>query len=180
MTLVTMPVLSGSVDAVRAMRMRRASTTLFVAVALLLNHLASAQTANEVVRWTTHVDTARRLRSGQTIWVSLVAEIEPGWRVYAMTQTRNGPSALAITVPPNPAFREAGRAIGPKAFLTYDSTFQMPVEFYKVTATFRVPLVIDSDSDNPHLQGNSDVRFQACSDRLCLLPTTVHVPLRES
>jgi thiol-disulfide isomerase/thioredoxin len=50
-------------------------------------------------------------------------------------------------------------------------------EFYQHSVNFDVPLVVDPAANSGLASAIIDVRFQTCNERLCLRPTTIHVPL---
>jgi hypothetical protein len=59
----------------------------------------------------------------------------------------------------------------------YDPNFEMQTEFYEENASFRVPLAVVASAKPGEAKGTIDVLFQACTDRVCLPPTTAHVSL---
>lgn len=144
---------------------------------LALALVTTAQTPDQVVHWSAKLASERPVKAGQKVAAVLDASIEPGWHVYSITQPPGGPSRTQISIPPNQMVKLADKIIGPKPQSVYDSTFSMQVESYKEAASFRLPLAVRADAKPGATESTLDVRFQACSDRLCLPPATKHVPL---
>ena len=159
--------------------MRKTISTVVAALGCIAVQVSSGQTANEVVEWSAQVDSTKPLRIGQGLWVSITANIERGWHVYSMTQPKGGPHKLEIAVPEGQAFKQAGRALGPRPEAVYDSTFRMNMESYRGTTVFKLPVIVDSVAQGVLLKASIDVTFQACSDRLCLTPATIRLPVHK-
>lgn len=120
---------------------------------------------------------------GDTQFVQLAAQIEPGWHVYSLTQQPDGPFPLRVTdgkpSTGSPGWAVAGAVKGPVPERQPTSAFGIPVEWYSGSPQFSVPLVRQGESAH----GVSTlavlrVRYQACSDTLCLPPKTVELSTR--
>jgi len=158
--------------------MMRIARVAYVWGAILsLTLFAAAQAPDNVVLWSARLASERPLKAGQKVAAVLDASIEPGWHVYAITQPPGGPTRTQISVPMGQVVKLAGNITGPKPQSAYDSTFSMQVESYEEAVSFRVPLAVSADAKPGAIESTLDVRFQACSDRLCLPPATKHVPL---
>jgi thiol:disulfide interchange protein DsbD len=148
---------------------------MVVAMTTFLATTASAQ--DEVVNWSAKLDSARPLKLGDKVFAILDAEIESGWHMYSITQPPGGPTTTVISVPPKQVLQAAGTITGPVPQTAYDPNFEMDTEFYEESASFKVPLAVDSAAKPGPAKVFIDVLFQVCNDTTCMPPTTVHVPL---
>jgi len=126
---------------------------------------------------------APRHPGADTTFVRVVASIAPGWHIYSLTQPAGGPVATRITAPPGHGFAIAGALQSGAPRRAFDHNFGIQVELYERTAAFTVPVIrfAAPGSSLASAPGDVrlDVRYQACSDRLCMPPQTAHldVPL---
>ncbi len=65
---------------------------------------------------------------GQTV-IEVVATIEPGWHLYAITQPPGGPIATRISVPTGQLFAAAGPVTAPAPRREMDPNFEMETQF---------------------------------------------------
>lgn len=104
------------------------------------------------------------------------ATVKPGWKVYALEQTASGPRPLKIT--PTAQFTLDGPVVPtPGAKTVKDTIWGELVSYHEGTTTFRVPVRPVPGSPEPAPFALT-VRYQACSDELCLRPmqVTLEVP----
>jgi hypothetical protein len=107
--------------------------------------------------------------------VVLLAEIQEGWHVYSLLQAPGGPIPLSVKLEQGPAFTLRGLPTTSKPVSIYDKTFAMVTKFHEHSAEITVPLLVSAKAPAGKQEAVIDVRFQACSDRLCLPPATVHL-----
>jgi len=121
----------------------------------------------------------KSVKRGETVTVSVKAEIDGNWHLYSLEQPKGGPIATTIKVAEGSQFEIAGK-IGetPTPKVQPDPNFIIdgkPLEtrFFTQRAQFAVPLkaLVDLDSGSIAL----DVRFQLCNDTVCLPPRTKRV-----
>lgn len=155
--------------------LHRSSSAVLVAV--VLSVAANGQTPDKVVTWVANLPSQGLVTQGKKFAARLEAKIQPDWHVYSISQPPGGPTATVITVPGSQLLRQAGTVIGPLPHSSYDPNFQMETEFYRDSAVFSVPLVVAPGAVAGSGRATIDVVFQACNDRICLPPATVHVPL---
>jgi DsbC/DsbD-like thiol-disulfide interchange protein len=125
------------------------------------------------VVWTLSAPDARRaLAPGQRVEVTVRAVVEPGWYVYASTQPRGGPTALRITVPESQPLSPAGPITGPPPVRHWDPGFEIDAAMHAGTAAFTLPLQVARKATVGKVSLKVQVRYQACSDTLCLPPKT--------
>lgn len=109
---------------------------------------------------------------GSRIDVEVRATVERGWYIYAMTQPAGGPTPLRITVPEEQPFAAAGAISGPDPRRAWDSAFEIESAKHDGTVTFTLPVAIDAAAASGPATFKVRVRYQACSDTLCLRPKT--------
>lgn len=124
-----------------------------------------------VVTWT--LEAPASVRPAQVFDATLKATVVAGWKFYAMEQVVEGPRPLLVTAGA-PAFVLAGpvRPDAPPRSVR-DTIWSAVVAYHERTTKFRVPLRASPTAGPRIIQ--LKVRFQACSDEVCLRPTTVTV-----
>lgn len=150
---------------------RRQSKLRLMALALLMPSLAlfSVQAqAPGSVKWTasaTHGPDSEYV-------VSINADIQQGWHIYSATQPAGGPLPLVIKVEPSTPFELGGKIDGTKPTRHHDASFDLDTEFYTNTFSLKIPVKSTgaSSGDVP-----ISVRYQMCSDTICMPPKTIHL-----
>ena len=134
--------------------------------------LAQVAPAQNPVSWSIKANAGRALKPGDKLNVQVIAQIEGGWHIYSLTQGAGGPIPLRITVPDGQPFKLAGSAKGPAPRVKMDPNFGINTETYDGSASFNVPLMVAADAQPGAQNVQVNVRYQACSDTLCLPPKT--------
>ena len=132
----------------------------------------SLQRPADVVKWSA---TASALEGAGTVKVLLTATIEPGWKLYALSQPKGGPQPLAIEVADGAPFTIAKKQIvAPKPKTLKDENFDLQTLYYDTQAVFTVPVSVP-----PSVSGKAEIpleiTFQACGNNICLRPFTEKV-----
>jgi hypothetical protein len=141
--------------------------TLFMLLSICF--AAQAQRPSEVVKWNAELTGTRA--NAQS--AKLSATIMDGWHVYALSQPAGGPTPLKITIPSGSPFMVEGPIAETQVVRHFDPNFNMETDYYIKTANFTLALK-ELDAARGEILP-IDVRFQACNDRLCLPPYTMHV-----
>jgi hypothetical protein len=94
--------------------------------------------------------------------------------VYALTQPAGGPIPLRIAIDENSVAQVAGNISGTKPVKSRDTSFQLETQFYQGAFILHVPAEVKHPAAGSQLIPLS-VRFQACNDRVCLPPKTIHL-----
>src|SRR5438876_3294380 len=115
----------------------------------------------------------KSIKGNETFKVSLRADIDPGWHLYALEQPEGGPVATTIKVADGKPFEIAGKIESPKPIVKFDQNFQIDTKFFVNSVKFMVPLKASSDTEMDDLA--LDARFQLCNDTLCLPPKTIRI-----
>jgi len=136
--------------------------------------VSTAQVSNETVQWAASVISTAPANRGSNAILEVSAEIKEGWHVYALTQPPGGPTALRITLEKNEVAQAAGAPSGTVPERRHDPSFDLETDFYAHAFSLRVPVHVKQSAGDGQTIPVS-VRFQACSDRECLPPRTVHL-----
>jgi len=112
---------------------------------------------------------------GSRIAIEVTAAIDEGWHVYGLEQTPGGPTPLRATLDENETVQAAGAATGSAPSKQHDSSFNLETETYTRTFVLRLPAQIMPHAPAGKQLTPVSVRFQACNDRICLPPRTVHL-----
>jgi thiol:disulfide interchange protein DsbD len=107
-----------------------------------------------------------QLRGG--LVAKLDATIEDGWHLYSMTQPAGGPVPTSIAVVGN-GFALSGKPRAPEPDHIPDRNFNIISEVYSDSVHFTLPL---SRAAARHDSLRIAVRYQACTNRVCMPPRT--------
>jgi hypothetical protein len=132
---------------------------------------ASAAEARLPVAWKAAARPATAA-AGATIAVRLSAAVEPGWRVYATTQTGAGPEPLVVSVPRNPLFAMAGPVKSPAPLVKFDPNFGADVAWHEDQADFDLPVSIAAAATRGSHTLVVVAKYQTCNAVVCLPPQT--------
>jgi len=117
---------------------------------------------------------------GSTFDVTVTAVIDDEWHVYSVTQGPGGPIPTTIEIGGRQPFTRAGAIRGPRPVTAYDPNFEIQTETYDGTVTLVVPVRLAAEASGTSATLQLAVGYQACTNRVCLPPTTVvvDVPVR--
>jgi hypothetical protein len=141
-----------------------------------------ADDPHDVVQWTASVQSPPRITRGSTATLDLSGDIQEGWHVYGLEQQPRGPTPLRVTLDSNAVVTTAGTTSGSAPEKVHDSHFGFDTQLYTHAFVIHLPVQVSADLAAGRQLIPVSVRFQACSDRECLLPKTVHlsVPIEVS
>jgi len=138
-------------------------------VVLLLGLFAVNSHAKKIgpVEWSLSTD-ATSVAPGSSVLLRLKAVIAPGFHLYSLTTPQGGPIPTTIRIAAPPI---AGVSIyEPKPERHTDPSFNIPVETYSGEVDFLISTTLRKDVAEGPLMLDATVRYQACSDRICLPP----------
>jgi hypothetical protein len=144
---------------------------------LLLCGVGVAQGPIQPVQWSSAASPKGPVRPGSKIAIELSAEIQDGWHVYGLTQVSGGPTPLRVSLDENGTAQIAGAASGTASVKKHDSSFDLDTEVYIHLFSIHFPLQVKQHASAGDQSVPVSVRFQACNDRTCLPPRTVHLPV---
>jgi hypothetical protein len=142
-----------------------------------LSAAAIAQGPIQPVQWKGSIATKAPVESGTKATIDLTADIQEGWHVYGLAQLSGGPTPLHVALDDNETLRAAGAVSGTVATKRHDSSFDLETQVYTRSFILHVPVQVKQHPAEGRQSVSVGVRFQACSDRMCLPPRTVHVPV---
>lgn len=128
------------------------------------------------VQWKASLVPGAPVKPGTRAAIDLSGEVQQGWHVYALTQPAGGPIPLRISLDENDVAQIRGTTSGTDPIRIKDSSFQMETQLYRGDFTFHVPVEVKNPAAGKQVIP-LNVRFQACSDRTCLPPKTVHLSI---
>jgi hypothetical protein len=137
--------------------------------------LAGADSPPDVVHWALSVKSAITITRGSTTTIDLSGDVQDGWHVYGFEQHAGGPTPLKVTLDENSVATAAGPLSGTGAEKVHDSHFGFETQLYTHGFTVHLPVRVRRELSSGRQLIPVSVRFQACSDRECLLPRTVHL-----
>lgn len=142
-------------------------------LALVSLLLVPAQRPTDVVKWTVHAP-AVLVSAGETVNLQVTAQIQPGWKLYAIAQPAGGPKPLVFATAAGSKFRVDAKKIGapkPKV-LKQDENFAVDTHYYEDEARFTIPVSLPRTIVAGAHEVPLEVTFQACGQELCLRPFT--------
>ena len=151
--------------------------TSFRSVATLAAFVAAATAATaqppNPVKWTIQKVPATA-GAGQTVTIELAAQIEKGWHLYAIHQPSDRPIPMKVSVGPASQFKlDANKVTEPEPEKVKDENFGLETHQHSGNVVFRLPVIIAANVAPGQREVEVSARFQACSDKVCLRPTTV-------
>ncbi|MEZ5399053.1 MAG: cytochrome c biogenesis protein CcdA [Bryobacteraceae bacterium] len=135
----------------------------------LLIAIAVPLAAQDPVQWTLSADPAAASPGGRAL-LRLKATIEPGWHLYSTT-TAKGPTPTKISLEPSP-HATAVRALQQPPHTKFDPNFQTDSETYDESAEFLIETAVEDRAPAGPLALTAKVRYQVCSDKVCLRAKT--------
>jgi DsbC/DsbD-like thiol-disulfide interchange protein len=141
----------------------------FLIVATVVISVSTQEEKLNPVTWSLKV--VNPTATDSKLYAELTAKIEGGWHLYSLTPMTGGPKPTRITLPREQAFELAGQIEAPDPFVEKDSNFDMEVEYYEESVTFKLPL-----KRLTGITGNKllvETRYQTCTSKLCLPPKLV-------
>jgi hypothetical protein len=140
------------------------------------------QPAGPVIRWSA-TPPAAPVRAGGTTKVTVVADVQPEWHLYALTQPKGGPLGLQIKAAKGQPFEvQTSKITAPEPKSAADENFKLETRYYDTRTAFTVPIAVAASAAAGQQMLALEVRYQACSDTICLRPATytLQVPVMVS
>jgi DsbC/DsbD-like thiol-disulfide interchange protein len=135
-----------------------------------------SQRPADVVQWSA-TPVSATVDAGKTAKIVLRAQIQGGWKLYALTQPAGGPQKLSIAIAKDAPFAVTEKEIvGPAPKKMKDTNFGTESMYYEKAVEFTVPVAIAKGASG-EVEIPLEVTFQACGAELCLRPFTQKVPV---
>ncbi len=125
------------------------------------------------------VSKGQTIKAGGDVKADLKADIDPGWRLYALDQPKGGPIATTIKISETSPFDIVGKIASPKPTEKLDPLFvgtdgkALITKYFSNSVSFGLSAKARSEVSADQL--SVDVRFQLCDDNFCMPPKTVRV-----
>jgi thiol:disulfide interchange protein len=145
--------------------------TLFLFFVLALPLAAAPQK----VTWQAQLQPSD-IRAGEGAQIVLTARLEKGWHLYSTTQPSGGSLPTSIELVPNKALKAVGKVVQPAPLKKPNEVFNITDELYENAVAFGVPVKVNSGITGAE-KAKLRVRFMVCTDKTCLPPATVEVPV---
>ncbi len=148
-------------------------------LAFLFLLLPLAALGQNPANWALESDTkGRSLKAGESVNVTLNAEIEAGWHLYALDQPAGGPIATTIKITEGRPFEIVGAIRSPKPKTAPDPNFivdgkPLETKYFEDRAAFELAVKAKGNVIAESIA--VDVRYQLCNDTFCLPPRTKRV-----
>jgi hypothetical protein len=113
-----------------------------------------------------------QVTSGRTVPLVVQADIAKGWHIYSLTQKVGGPIPLSIRLVEAGDVVVRGIIKAPQPERTFDKNFGIETELYSGTPRFTIPVGVPGRSPGGFRKFQVSVRYQVCSESLCLPPRT--------
>ena len=127
------------------------------------------------IKWTLKpLQPAKPLKAGDKFTLQLTAAIEEGWHLYSTEEMPEGPKPTRIILTPNQPF-ELSDIDSPAPLRAVDPNFGVETEFYEHSASFGLALQVKGDAAPGTHKLVVQVRYQSCTETLCLLPRLVKI-----
>jgi DsbC/DsbD-like thiol-disulfide interchange protein len=126
------------------------------------------------IKWTLKGQPAKPLKAGDKFTLQLTAAIEDGWHLYSTEEMPEGPKPTRIVLIPNQPF-ELSDIDSPAPQRSVDPNFGVETEFYEHSASFALAVQVKRDAASGTHKVVVQVRYQSCTETLCLLPRLVKI-----
>jgi thiol-disulfide isomerase/thioredoxin len=126
------------------------------------------------IKWSIKAAPSEPNKTGEKFVIELTAQIDKGWHLYSTERVEGGPTPTRIVIPTGQSFELAGEIDSPAPHSSYDPNFQVATEYYDNSVTFAIPvrpLASSSGRNKVMVQ----VRYQACTQTLCLPPKVLEL-----
>jgi DsbC/DsbD-like thiol-disulfide interchange protein len=133
-----------------------------------------AQVPIQPVQWSGSTIPKTSVVQGSTIEINLSAEVQEGWHVYGLTQAPGGPTPLRVNLDENAVVQIVSVKSGTASVKKHDPSFDLETEFYPGSFSVDIQTQVKQHAAADDQSVPVSVRFQACNDRTCLPPKTVH------
>ena len=160
--------------------LRRGLPICLMLLSLTLSAAAAAQApgsaaVGDTVTWTVAPQTADDVKPGSRLALVLHGTVLDGWHVYALKQLPDGPTPLRVALDPNDVAVADGSPTGSPPTKVHDPSFNLDTQFYSHAFTVTAPVRVGKHLAAGRQAIPVNVRFQTCTDRICLPPKTVHL-----
>ncbi len=118
-----------------------------------------------------------QVKPGRTVPLVIQADIAKGWHIYSLAQKAGGPIPLSIKLVDAADVLVRGVIKAPQPERTFDKNFGIETELYSGNTRFTIPVGVPGRSLSGFRRFQVAVRYQVCSETLCLPARTEKLPV---
>ncbi|HTU48659.1 MAG TPA: protein-disulfide reductase DsbD N-terminal domain-containing protein [Bryobacteraceae bacterium] len=122
------------------------------------------------VSWSLEAE-QQEVSPGSTVMLRLHAQIADGYHLYSFTTPSGGPIKTGAWLPSSPDIKGV-RVYQPNPDRHQDPNLNVPVETFRSGVDFLLSLALANNASAGDKVVTASVRYQACSDQICLPPVT--------
>jgi thiol:disulfide interchange protein DsbD len=115
------------------------------------------------------------LKPGEKTTLVLTMSIDAGWHTYGLVPRKDkdgiGPQETEISVESPSVLNIVGKINAPKPKQRFDAGFQITVDDYEGTVTFKIPVQAASTAKPGKYKTAVKIYYMVCDDQRCLPPT---------
>lgn len=108
-------------------------------------------------------------RAGEVVTVTMVAEMEEGWHIYAVHDVPEGPVSSVMLVV-GEAVDRVGIVDEPDPIVKYDEGFELTTPYHEGRVEFVLPVLLNSDLSPGMISLKASLVYQSCNDVMCYPP----------
>lgn len=142
------------------------SSAFLTIISLFVAFISHAQIV-EPVKWTFTANTLSETEAE----IVATAKIEAGWHVYALKVSDKpdaiGPIPTSIKLDASSKYEAVGKASEGKYITHFDPNFEMDLNYFENTATFKQKIKIKSATE---FKCSGTLEYMACNDEKCIFP----------
>lgn len=147
--------------------------SLLTLLLILTACFGASAALKEPVKWSTEIT----MTSSTEGYVTVAADVEPGWHLYGTDLPEDGPRSTAITFDKVTGAELKG-ALTPsvKPVKGVDEIFNLTLSWWNTPVTFRQNFVLTGNQKGCEFSGT--ISFQACNNNACVSPTKIPFDLK--
>jgi len=142
---------------------------------LALCVVSLAQTPTQPVNWSASFPGSRAERPGDRVTLDLSAALQEGWHVYGLTQVAGGPTPLRVAIDANDVVELAGVTSASAPVKKHDPSFDLDTQTYTQPFMLHIEVQVKPQAEAGQRTIPLSIRYQACTDRTCMPPKTIHI-----
>ncbi|MBP7148795.1 MAG: hypothetical protein KBD01_14770 [Acidobacteria bacterium] len=118
------------------------------------------------------------LARGDAAEIVVSVKLEPNWHTFSLTQPKGGPLPTTLELAEPGCVQQAGPIAQSEFHKRHEPLFDMDVEEFSGSATFRVPVKVRPDAKAGKCALKLVATYQACDNKICLPPKPVPMDVR--
>ena len=116
--------------------------------------------------------TADNVHKGEAALIQVKADLEFTWRIYAVYDVPEGPSATKFIID-SEFIKNTGTIIEPEPTEKFDEGFGNVTKYHEGSPIFTIPLMLDDNVSPGSKSVEVIIDYQVCNDNLCYPPNQI-------